>query len=37
MEVKFKYCPTGVMIADIMSKALPDGKIEKCCSSMRVV
>ena len=25
-EVKFDYCPTAKMIADIMTKALPEGK-----------
>ena len=36
-EVRFEYCPTAVMIADIMTKALAEGKFEKCCNSMGVV
>ncbi len=36
-EVKFEYCPTAVMIPDIMTKVLPEGKFEKCCDSMGFV
>jgi len=35
-EVKFEYCPTSVMIADIMTKALAESKFEKCCKGMGV-
>jgi len=35
-EIKFEYCPTAVMIADIMTKALAESKFEKCCSGMGV-
>ena len=30
-EVKFDYCPTAKMIADIMTKALAEGKFVACC------
>jgi sulfur relay (sulfurtransferase) DsrC/TusE family protein len=30
-EVKFEYCPTAKMIADIMTKALAEGKFVACC------
>ena len=35
-EVKFDYCPTAKMIADIMTKALPEGKFLVCCNGMGV-
>jgi len=35
-EVKFDYCPTAKMIADIMTKALPEGKFVVCCNGMGV-
>ncbi len=35
-EVKFTYCPTAEMIADVMTKVLAGSKFEKCCISMGV-
>jgi sulfur relay (sulfurtransferase) DsrC/TusE family protein len=36
-EVKFDYCPTAKMlIADIMTKALAEGKFVACCNGMGV-
>ena len=35
-EVKFEYCSTKKMIADIMTKALAVSKFEKCCTGMGV-
>jgi len=33
-EIKFDYCPTEEMIADIMTKALAESKFKKCCKGM---
>ena len=33
-EVKFDYCRTEKMVADIMTKALAEGKFNICCQSM---
>jgi hypothetical protein len=35
-EVKFDYCLTAMMIADIMTKALAESKFVLCCKSMEV-
>jgi len=35
-EVKFDYCSTKEMIADIMTKALPESKFVDCCKGMGV-
>lgn len=35
-EVEFSYCNTDLNVADIMTKALPEGKFAVCCEGMGV-
>ena len=36
-EVEFSYCSTDKMVADVMTKALAEGKFKACCVGMGLV
>jgi hypothetical protein len=33
-EVRFEYCRTDMMIADVLTKAVPEHKFSTCCQGM---